>query len=210
MESAVLRAESVARSVREDADAGLFDGKKGDPGNSTISVVDDSLMISDGTTDYKLLNSNLLNNLSQDLSNTHTNPLEIVVIGDSNVEGWGSTTLDDRWINRLQAFSNRRFGSPRGAQYPFIPTFYNHTVPGQPVTSENVTQGTTSFGFGWRASIINNDTGFVKFTFTGTSASIVLTNGVSAGVASVSVNGSEPYLIDTYTTSNPPFPKTYP
>lgn len=137
-------------------------------------------------------------------------PTSIVVLGDSNTEGMGATTLEDRWITRLQEILNRQGAAPTGARFPFIPAAYNNAVPGQPVTrSGNVAVGTSNFGFGWRAGHLADDTGVVTFTFTGTSAKLMLVTGSAGGVAKISVNSAPPYTINTYNAAGTA-PKLFP
>lgn len=138
------------------------------------------------------------------LAKSKTQPVNVVVVGDSNSEGYGLVEdLAERWINKLQPALNRKAGNWPGAKYPFIPPKYQTTNPGlMPVESSgNVLQsGTYPWGFGWRTMTLRDATAQVKFTFIGTSASVMYTEGSGGGIMNIQVDSSP---VVTVNTSNP-------
>lgn len=125
-----------------------------------------------------------------------TSIARLLVIGDSITEGTGASTLSNRWQTILQTNLRRHAGVLPGATYPFIPTKYQTTTPGQPSAISGTTSG-IGYGFGWRTIDLKDDTSTATFTFTGTSAKIMYVKGASRGVMAVSVDGAAPTLVNT-------------
>jgi lysophospholipase L1-like esterase len=130
-------------------------------------------------------------------------PAQILAIGDSITEGTGTTTLANRWQTVLQSYL-RRQQTPglTGATFPFIPAKYATTAPGQPVTQSGAVATGYGWGFGWRVARIEDATGEIVFTFTGTSATLMYTKTTLTGVMAIQVDGGTAVIVDTNGTTN--------
>ena len=140
------------------------------------------------------------------LAKSKTQPVNIVVVGDSNSEGLNiAEGLAERWINKLQPALNRKAGNWPGAQWPFIPAKYNITEaqsPGQPVvTTGNVVWGSYVWGFGWRTATLRDATSKSVFTFIGTKASVMYTEGANGGVMNIQVDDQPVVTVNTISSS---------
>lgn len=124
-------------------------------------------------------------------------PVNVLAVGDSITEGTGTSTLSSRWINVAQNHLRNAVGATQGAAFPFIPAKYATSAPGQPVTSSGNVTDNSATGLGWRAVDIRDDTGKVTFTFTGTSAAVVVSKASGTGIMSVTVDGGTPVTYDT-------------
>ena len=137
------------------------------------------------------------------LANAGTAPAQVLVIGDSISEGTGATVLANRWQTILQGHLRRRYGHLQGATWPHIPARYNVTgTSGQPVTETGTNQFGYAWGLGWRTVRMEDDTGSLTFTFTGTSARVMFVQLGTTGVASVQVDGGTPVLVNTNGATN--------
>lgn len=140
------------------------------------------------------------------LDKSKAQPVNIVVVGDSNGEGMNiAEGLAERWINKLQSSLNRKAGNWAGAQWPFIPAKYNISdteTPGQPVaTTGNIVTGSYVWGFGGRAVTLRDATSKSVFTFVGTSASVMYTEGSSGGVMNIQVDSNPVVTVNTNNAS---------
>ena len=124
-------------------------------------------------------------------------PVTVAVVGDSISEGTGATRLAYRWVNRAQTTLREALGVPQGAEWPFIPALYATSAADRPVATTGTPTANTTTGLGWRAADLNGSDDMVTFTFTGTSAAVVVSKASGTGVMEVSVNGGTPVTYNT-------------
>lgn len=138
------------------------------------------------------------------LRKSKTRNVNVVVVGDSNGEGVNVTAgITERWINKLQAALNRAAGNWEGAKFPFIPAGYglSAATPGQPSVLEgNTVTGGYNWGFGWRTATLRDATSKATFTFTGTKATVMYTEGANAGIMDIKVDDAAAVVVDTSST----------
>ncbi|WP_190263685.1 GDSL-type esterase/lipase family protein [Glutamicibacter nicotianae] len=134
------------------------------------------------------------------VAKSKSQPVNVVVVGDSNSEGYGLVdNLSERWINKLQPALNRIGGNWQGAEWPFIPAKYNTTNPGNmPVElTGNYITGSYTWGFGWRTATLRDETSKAVFTFFGTSATVMYVEGINGGLMNIQVDDNPVVVVDT-------------
>lgn len=143
------------------------------------------------------------------LGKSRSQPVNVVVVGDSNSEGLNiAEGISDRWINKIQPALNRKAGSWPGAKFPFIPAKYNITEaqsPGLPVElTGNYVWGSYEWGFGARTAALRDGTSKAVFTFVGTSASVMYVEGANAGVMNIQVDSNPVTVVNTKAATTTP------
>lgn len=140
------------------------------------------------------------------LANRNAAPCRIIAgPGDSITEGAYAVTVVNRWQNLLMKRLRQTFAVTTGNDFPFIPVFPGITTPTDfPVTRTGTVVGSGSYGLGLRAGYVNDATGKITFTFTGTRAKVAYVKGVAGTLAimKVIVDGGAPVTLDTSPTGS--------
>ena len=142
------------------------------------------------------------------LPNAATSQVNILALGDSIVEGTGTSNVINRWITKLQTNLRYRHGVPPGADFPYLAAWPRTSAPGMPVVRSGNVAVDMNRGFGQKAVIINTD-GAVTFTFTGTSFKLMLLKGTTTGKMDVSIDGGAATTYDTNSLTNAPASAAY-
>lgn len=138
------------------------------------------------------------------LANRENAPVNILIVGDSILEGYGATALKNRAIERAGASLRSRLAIGAGAQdFGYIPCYYESLYAGASFTTSVARAGTgidgrrdPSYGLGKRSQrLANGDS--LTFTFTGTAFDYVYTQGPITGVANIVIDGGAPNLVNT-------------
>lgn len=130
------------------------------------------------------------------ISRATSEPVNVVVVGDSITEGTGASALVNRWQTKAQAIMRAALGITAGAQVPYVPGYYKTSAPQSLVTRAGDTLERTTNGLGWRTLEIRPG-GSVTFTASATAAHLVVTKGSSSGVMAVKVNAATPVTYNT-------------
>lgn len=138
------------------------------------------------------------------LAKRETTPVDIVCIGDSITEGARSSTLDDRWVNRLRDKLRSAYPTPGvSGGFGYIPAQYYTTGPNNDSQVFTLTGGvvlaTTQFGLGKRSVVL--DASGEKITASNIQCSsfdVVYTQGTTQGTFGVSIDGG---AVTTHSTA---------
>lgn len=108
----------------------------------------------------RLVNPSALYPWQASLGRAHTQPSNIVVVGDSITEGTGATNFFATWPSRLQAVLRaQKHHIGGGVGYIAAAPTTNGVVPALPLTTSGVTYQMGKFGLGGRVALIGNTAG---------------------------------------------------
>ncbi|MEV4271923.1 SGNH/GDSL hydrolase family protein [Micromonospora aurantiaca (nom. illeg.)] len=133
------------------------------------------------------------------LAGRYTEPVSVVVMGDSNSEGTGATTsVHRRWQQVLQAQLRARFQPPgvKGAAVPYIsasPRMY--LVPDDYERTATAGVGESSYGLGQRSATIPAGES-VTMAFVGRHAKLHARKGPEVGRYRIVLDGGTPVVVD--------------
>lgn len=133
------------------------------------------------------------------LAGRYTEPVSVVVMGDSNAEGTGATTsVHRRWQQVLQAQLRARFQPPgvKGAAVPYIsasPRMY--FVPADYERTATAGVGESSYGLGQRSATIPAGES-VTMAFVGRHAKLHARKGPEVGRYRIVLDGGTPVVVD--------------
>ncbi|AXH89395.1 SGNH/GDSL hydrolase family protein [Micromonospora aurantiaca] len=133
------------------------------------------------------------------LAGRYTEPVSVVVMGDSNSEGTGATTsVHRRWQQVLQAQLRARFQPPgvKGAAVPYIsasPRMY--LVPSDYERTATAGVGESSYGLGQRSATIPAGES-VTLAFVGRHAKLHARKGPEVGRYRIVLDGGTPVVVD--------------
>jgi lysophospholipase L1-like esterase len=132
------------------------------------------------------------------LANRDNARCNVVAFGDSMTEGPVSTTVDKRWLNRLQNLLNSRYPTAGLTAHGdgFYPPFYASNNYPSPVTMTGGWVQNFAFGPGNRC-LYANATATMIYTITATSFSIMYVGSPTTGIFSVSVDDGPPVTVDS-------------
>lgn len=137
------------------------------------------------------------------LANRSTEPVQVLVLGDSNSEGTGATKIGRRWQNVLQDQLRRRFqpADVDGAAVSYVSAGprANPLPDDYPVT--NTGGERYGAGLGLRAWIYGLEGEALTFTFTGDQFQIFHTKGTNGGRMSITIDGGTATVVDTWQTA---------
>lgn len=136
------------------------------------------------------------------LADVGNNPADILVFGDSIVEGSNAVDPETRWVNQMRDQVRAAYpvqGVGGGPNY--LPAYYTG-----PTTDPAVIAGsppTGIGGLGWRSYILSTSAHSAAFTVTGTSFRVWYTRSATTGVGSYQVTGTGyTGTLTTFSTTN--------
>jgi lysophospholipase L1-like esterase len=125
------------------------------------------------------------------LNTRATSPADIVVVGDSIVEGTGATLKANRWIDKLLALYRANYataGIAGGEGY--VPGMYIQTTFPHGWSYGGAITGDGTFGWGHRGLVIGGTDGVAQRTVYGTSVTVHFTKNTAMGTFGVYLDGS--------------------
>lgn len=134
------------------------------------------------------------------LATRNTAPVNVFISGNSNWEGTGASTYNERFPKVLQDFLRKQFQpvDKIGATWPSFCWPNMTPVPtGQPFSSTGTVSKSSQFGLGRRGFKIES-TGVLTVTFTGDRVIVPYTKATGAAKFTIALDGGAATNIDSY------------
>ena len=175
-----ISADDLTSAIADEASA--RDAAIADEASARDAAISESL----SGIDPLIYDATRLRNFRISLANAANAPVDILTVGDSTTEGYGATSIDNRWENVLLEKLREYAGVPDGGE-GYVPAYYDDTTKTDRFTGGTFAVRGDLFGLGIRC--ITLTAGTVSFTFEGTGVDVIFAAGPSGGQFTWNIDG---------------------